>query len=263
MLGAGSRILAGGLSLDPRPGESLVDLRRLDALRRVEPRGGAVRVGALVRHAELGPNGCRGAIADAVAAIGGPLVRELGTVGGSLAHADPAGDWPAVALALDASLEVRGRDGARTIPIAAFFVGAHATALRPGELLTHVDLPRLPPGARSAYAKAPHPASGLALAGVAVVLGIDAGRCVHARIAMGGLAATPFRAFAAERLLVGRALTPDVVGEAAAAAGGAFRRQLAADVARRAIERALVRVDAGALFSAPVDRDRSQYEEHA
>jgi carbon-monoxide dehydrogenase medium subunit len=181
-------------------------------------------------------------------------VRNRGTFGGSLAHADPAADWPAVALALDARVCVRSARGTRELPIDEFFVYLFTTALEPDEVITHVDLPRLEPGAQSAYVKVPHPATGFAVAAAAVVLARGAdGRFRRARVAITGAAATPYRARRAEAHLVGHEPTPAVVEAAAQAATDdvdvlgdgyapvAYRRQLASVVTRNAIDLALSR----------------------
>jgi carbon-monoxide dehydrogenase medium subunit len=154
--------------------------------------------------------------------IGDPLVRHRGTFGGSLAHADPAGDWPAVALALDATIHATGPDGARSIPASEFFVDLFTSALEPGELLTAVDLPCPHDATGMAYEKFAHPASGYAVVGVAAVVGIDAdGICRACRVGITGAGAKATRADATERALLGEHVTGERIGQASqhAAAG--------------------------------------------
>jgi carbon-monoxide dehydrogenase medium subunit len=259
--GDAAKLLAGGQSLLPllklrfaAPG-LVVDLGRLEELRRIQANG-TVRVGAMVTHDQMGRSAVLAErfplIADAAADIADPLVRNRGTFGGSLAHADPAGDWPAVALALGARIHATSRSGARDIPVDEFFTDVFTSALAGNEVLTHIDLPNPEPGARSAYVKIPNPASGYAVAGAAAVLTVDpSGICRSARVAVTGVASVPYRAAGTETALVGRELTPAVVRDAADAASagieplsdvfapGAYRQHLATVVTRRALLKAL------------------------
>jgi carbon-monoxide dehydrogenase medium subunit len=261
--GDAAKLLAGGQSLLPMlklrfvsPG-LLVDLGRLEELRRLDCNG-VLRVGALVTHDQLGRHAglteAYPVIADAAADVADPLVRNRGTFGGSLAHADPAGDWPAVALALGATLRVSGPDDDRTVGVDDFFTDVYTTDLGETEVLTAVDLPTPASGTRSAYVKIAHPASGYALAAAAVVLRVDeAGACTSARIALTGVASVPFRAKESEALLARQTISPEVVRSAAAVAAGgvnvlgdeftpvAYRRHLASVVTARALARALAR----------------------
>src|SRR5947209_15083044 len=145
--------------------------------------------------------------------IGDVQVRNKGTIGGSLAHADPAADWPPVALALDAEIEVAGPSGSRTIPVAEFFTDIMQTALRPGEVLRAIRV--RPTGKSVAYVKTEQKASGFALCGVAAVVDRGANRVA---VAVTGIAPTPFRAGQVERALEGSPLTADRIAEAARAA---------------------------------------------
>jgi aerobic carbon-monoxide dehydrogenase medium subunit len=178
-----AKLLAGGQSLIPilklrviRP-SVLVDIGGLDSsgIRRGDE---GMSVGALTTWAELGEETALrepalAAIPDCAARIGDLQIRNRGTVGGSLAHADPASDMPAVVLALGASLRLVSRDGGRSVAAADFFVGPFTTALRPGEILREVVFPEAPAGSGSAYAKVEHPASGFALAGAAALVRPD------------------------------------------------------------------------------------------
>src|SRR5438045_8395740 len=194
LLGAeGARPLAGGHSLLPAmklrlaTPESLVDISRLPGLGAIEQEDGGLRIGALATHAsvaasEVVASACP-ALAEAAAHIGDPQVRNRGTIGGSLAHADPGADYPTVVKALDATIVVRGSGGEREVSADDFFIDVFQTALQPGELVTSVRIPAAP---GSAYEKHRHPASGYAVVGVAAVV-----RDVGARVAVGGATATP------------------------------------------------------------------------
>ena len=176
-----ARLLAGGHSLLPMmklrlaAPSLLIDIGGLDELRFVRRDGDAVVVGALTRHAEVAAAaelaGPFAALAEAAAAIGDVQVRNCGTIGGSLAHADPAADYAAAVLALGAEITARGPDGERTIAAADFFAGLLTTSLRPGELLTEIRFPAA--AGVSVYEKFAQPASGFAIAGVAVRLKLD------------------------------------------------------------------------------------------
>jgi carbon-monoxide dehydrogenase medium subunit len=256
-----AKLLAGGQSLLPllklrfaEPGV-LVDLGRLEQLRQLHQNGG-IRIGAMVTHRDMGRSpvlrDAYSLIGDAAHDIGDPLIRSRGTFGGSLAHADPAGDWPAVALALEARLHATARSGSREIPVDGFFTDVYTSALEANEVLTHIDVPHPEPGTRSAYVKMPNPASGYAVAGAAVVVRLDpAGVCLSARVAVTGVAAVPYRATGTEGALIGRELSAGVLRTAAesAASGvdplsdgfapGPYRRHLATVVTRRALHKAL------------------------
>jgi len=189
-------------------------------------------------------------LSEAAGEIGDPQVRNAGTVGGSLAHADPSADLPAVMLALDAEITARGPRGERTIPASAFFVDLLTTALARDELLTQVRVPLPPGGAGSAYEKYPHPASRFAIVGVAAVIGVTNDRVSHARVAITGVGPKASRAAAVESALVGK--TPDAATIVAAAsrAGvgiqfrgdlqgpGEYKASLVQSFTRRALHRA-------------------------
>lgn len=256
-----ARVLAGGQSLLPllklrlaRPGR-VVDLRRLDGLRYVRAEDGGVAVGALTPHAVVAASelltGAARALADAAGAIGDMQVRNRGTLGGSLAHADPSADLPAPVLALEATLTARGSDGEREIAAEDFFLAPFATALQPGEILTGVRF-QVPPGSLGGYAKLRQKASGFALVGVAAVLEMDGGVCRSARLAVTGAGTLPRRLSSAEQALAG--VDPRdqaAVREACRGAGEAipdaqadlhgsveYRRAMTDVVAARAVQRA-------------------------
>lgn len=253
------KVMAGGQSLVPllrlrlAAPETIVDLGALAELRSVEDLGPVYRVGAMVTQRafiESPVAQAWGSVRDAGSDLADPLVRNRGTFGGSLAHADPAGDWPAVALVLGASFRLQSSTGIREVGTDDFFTGLFATALADNELLTHIDIPKPAPGTCSAYIKVPHPASGYPVVGVGVSVTVEGGVCRTARLALTGVALTPVRAREAEAALVGKPLTPDVLATAAALAPSGvevigddyapadYRRHLIGVVARRALNRA-------------------------
>ncbi len=221
-----ARLLAGGHSLLPMmklrlvTPAHLIDLGRLGDLRYIREEGGAVAIGALATHwmVESSPLVRQKApvLAEAAGRIGDVQVRNVGTIGGSLAHADPAADYPAAVLALEAQLVAEGPAGSRTIPATEFFTGMFTTALRPDEILTRVTVPPLPARTGGAYLKFPHPASGFAVVGVAAVVTLDGrARCERARIGITGVGPTAYRARAVEDALAGAALDEKTVAAAA------------------------------------------------
>lgn len=257
---ADARPLAGGQSLLPlmklrlASPARLVDLRRLDDLRYVRETEEGIEVGALTPHARVASSSLlrerAPALAEAAAAVGDMQVRNRGTIGGSLSHADPAADLPAAAVALDASLRVRGPEGEREIPAEDFFPGSFTTALRPGELLTAMRF-AAPDGARGAYEKLTQKASGFALVGAAAVLELDGGTCRRARIGLTGVGARPLRVPEAEEALQGAELDEEAVAAACDGVGAGlrdvqgdvhatadYRRAMAEVYARRAVARA-------------------------
>lgn len=244
-----AKVLAGGQSLVPalklrlaRPA-LLVDVGGLD-LRGVSRENGGICVGALATwddllgSEELGGVGLT-AVRECAAGIGDLQVRNLGTLAGGLAHADPASDMPAVALALGMRLQVHSASGERAISADELFVGPFTTTLEPGELITDVLVPEPPPGAGSAYVSVENPASGFALAGAAALVAPDGA----ATVAVTGIAGRPLL-LAGEREPEEALAEIEVFGHRQAPAD--HRRQLAAVVVRRAVALARVRADAGA-----------------
>lgn len=247
-----ARVLAGGHSLLPamklglaQP-NTLVDLGGIAELRTLREAEGQIEIGAMVTHdaiasSELLRRTCP-LLPEVAGRIGDVQVRNRGTIGGSLAHADPAADWPAAILALEAELEVHGSTGKRTIPAKEFFVDLFQTALQPGEILTTIRVPATGKGV--AYEKFAQKASGFALCGVAAVLDRDA-----VRVGITGVAPKPYRATRVESALRGR-LSGDAIARAAEqAAHGVepladlsgsrdYRAHLARVLTRRALERA-------------------------
>ena len=224
-----ARLLAGGHSLIPlmrfrlaRPA-MLIDIGAIDALRVISVNGDAITIGALTSHAAIAASpavrGANGLLAEAAGGIGDPAVRNRGTIGGNLAHADPASDWATVLTALGATVSVRGPAGARDIAAADFIADAFATALGEDEIITSVSVPALASNQRAEYAKMAHPASFYAVVGGAVVVTMDGDRCTAASVAVGGLTPRPVKAAAVEQALAGSALTMDTIAAAASHLG--------------------------------------------
>ena len=260
------RPLAGGQSLVPllnfrlaRPAH-LVDLNWADGFPGFEAGPSGLSIGAMVRQrrAERSPEvqaGCP-LLVDALSLIGHPAIRNRGTVGGSIAHADPAAELPAVALALDAELVARGPRGERTVGAPDFFVGHYSTALQPDECLVRVDLPPWPPGAGWSIQETARRHGDFAIAAAAAVVELDgAGTVARARVALAGVADRPVRATAAEEVLAGAVAGPEAIGAAAeqAAVGidppsdlhgsAAYRRHVVQVLVRRALESAAHRAE--------------------
>jgi carbon-monoxide dehydrogenase medium subunit len=241
------RVLAGGQSLIPlmklrlaRP-QRLVDVGRVDGLRGIrELEGGGLAVGALTTYAALLADErvtAHGALADALPIIGDVQVRNMGTIGGSLAHADPASDLAAPALALGFQVVARSAArGERVIAIDDLFAGAFATTLAPDEIVTEVRIPPPAPGTASAYRALPQPASGYPIAGVAVLLGGGP------RVAVTGVGEQPYRATSVEQALAAGASIDEAVAtitegqrvNADIHADREYRAAMAAVMARRA-----------------------------
>jgi aerobic carbon-monoxide dehydrogenase medium subunit len=263
--GAGSKVIAGGQSLLPllklrlASTDRLVDIGRLGELKGVRSLpDGRLAVGALTTYAELleSPASEYGLLRDALPTIGDVQVRNRGTVGGAIAHADPASDLPACLLALDAEVVVRSSKGERTIPITAFFQDSFQTAIAEDELVTEVRLPGPRDDAGSAYASLEQPASGYAIVGVAAVVIRSAanGPIGASAIAITGVGPVAYRASAVEKALTGSDGSAAAIAAAAAhAADGAtvnsdihadreYRTAMAAVFTVRAIEAALARL---------------------
>ena len=249
------QLLAGGHSLLPalklrlaQPA-TLIDIGRVTELARVARRDGRLRIGALTSHDRVARSaevvaGAR-VLAEACAKVGDPAVRNWGTLGGNLAHADPASDPPAALAATGAELELTSTAGVRRVAAADFFSDLFLTQLAAGEIITAVELPVAGPRTGSAYLKHPHPASGYAVCGAAAVVTLDAaGRCGTARLAVGGAGPVPLLADLDS--LTGAELEADAVAAVLANvtvdepledayASGAYRLRLARVLGRRAL----------------------------
>ncbi|MGP4045881.1 FAD binding domain-containing protein [Streptomyces sp. 2A115] len=231
--GEDAKVLAGGQSLLPLlrmrlafP-ELVVDVGRIPGLRGVREDGGTLVIGALTTHHDVLADPLirrhAGLLAAATATVADPAVRHRGTLGGSLAHADPAGDLPAVALALDAELVAAGPRGQRAIPAREFFVDYLQTSLRPDELLVEVRLPKTDEsdGWGFRYEKFSRVAQAWAMVGVAALVRRDDGHIAEARIGLTNMGSTPLRATASEEALTG--VAADGVARAAQSAAEGTR----------------------------------------
>ncbi len=257
----GAKVLAGGHSLLPlmklrlaRP-ELLVDIGRVDGLKGVWRRDdGRFGVGPLSTYDELMADPIIagfGLLRDALPNIGDVQVRNRGTIGGSVAHADPASDVPAILLALDADLVARSTSGERTIPATSFFEGPFMTALRPDELLTEIILPGPRDDVGSAYRAIEQPASGYSIAGVAAAVGArSGGRWGFCTVGVTGVGDHPYRASAVEQAVLGGMsfeeaaahATDGVVVAADIHADREYRAHVASVQVRRALEAAAARL---------------------
>jgi carbon-monoxide dehydrogenase medium subunit len=222
LLGANdeAKLIAGGHSLIPllklrlaRP-TSLIDIGGIADLKKITVNNGTVRIGALATHRDIASShdvehACS-MLAEVAGGIGDPQVRNRGTIGGNVVHADPASDWPAVLTALNARFVIEGPAGSsRTASPNEFFGTPFEPNLAANEILTTVEVPSFAANQRAEYAKVAHPASGYAVVGGAVVVTLDGGRCTSANIAVGGLVPAPVKASSVERALTGQTLNVD------------------------------------------------------
>jgi carbon-monoxide dehydrogenase medium subunit len=224
-----AKVLAGGHSLIPmmklrlaQP-KHLVDLRKVPGLSGIKEEAGALVIGAMTTHWQIESSALVKSKAPVLSEVGGiigdPAVRNLGTIGGSLAHADPAADWPAGMIALGAEMVCEGPKGRRTVKVDDWFQGLMATALREDELLVEIRVPLLPAGSGAAYLKFPHPASRFAVVGVAAAVTLDRnGTCAKAGVAVTGAGTKAVRAKGVEAGLTGKRLDAATI-EAAAQKG--------------------------------------------
>jgi aerobic carbon-monoxide dehydrogenase medium subunit len=259
-----AKLLAGGHSLIPmmklrlaQP-KHLIDLRKVPGLGGVKEESGALAIGAMTTHYQVESSALVKSKIPVLAEVGGiigdPAVRNLGTVGGSLAHADPAADWPAAVIALGAEFVCEGPKGRRTVKVDDWFQGLMSTAVREDEILVQIRVPIWPAGSGAAYMKFPHPASRFAVVGAAAALTLDAkGACTKAGVGMTGAGTKAVRAKGVEAGLTGKVLDAAVIEAAAqkAAEGVDVQADLQGSVeykshlcrvfARRAIEAAVKR----------------------
>ena len=231
--GDDAKVMAGGQSLIPllklrfALPALVVDIGRIGGLSHIEADGNTLRMGARTRHVDVERDTSLDSICpilrEAARQVSDPLVRNRGTVGGSLCHADPAGDWGAVMLALEAQFVVRSASGGRTIAAQDFFQGPFTTALRPDELLTEIRIPLAGAGRRSAgsYLKLERKVGDFATVGVAVQVRMTNGTVDRAGIGLTAVGPSSLKATSAERLLTGREPTRDAIAEAARVAAAA------------------------------------------
>jgi len=257
----GTKVLAGGHSLIPamklrlaQP-ERLIDIARIRDLSYIREEGNVILIGATATHYELESSDLLRNICpllpECARSIGDVQVRNKGTIGGSLAHCDPAGDWPAAAIALNAEVVLAGPGGERTMKAEDFFVDLLTTALEPGEILREVRIAKPQGKFGHAYQKAPHPASGFAVVGVAANITLNAdGSCATASLGVTGVGNKAYRPTGAEAALVGKKLDDQTIGAAAEKiadgidvngdlyASSEYRKHLATVHAARAIKAA-------------------------
>lgn len=266
-LGAGAKVLAGGHSLVPAmrfrlalPG-ALVDINRIQGLSYVREEDGELRIGAMTREAEIEEAPVVASryplLADASRVIADPLVRNRGTVGGNLAHADPANDHPAVMLAYGATLVAQGPSGTRTIPVDDFFTGLFENALEENELLVEIRIPTPGSGEGGAYVKLERKVGDYAISAVAVQLAVEGDTCSRVRAALTNVNPVPLRATDAEDALRGKPLTEEVLEEAGKAAaaqcdpsadlrgGVEYKRDVTRVLFKRAVRKAVERAGGG------------------
>lgn len=223
--GDDAKVLAGGHSLLPimklrfATPSHLIDIGRIAVLDGITESAGTVTIGAMTRHADVASSAgiakSLRAVSEAAAAIGDAQVRNRGTIGGSLAHADPGADLPAVMVAMGAQIVATGKSGDRTIAAESFFTDTFATSLRKGELITQIRIPVPAAGSGSAYVKYADAASGYAVVGVAALVTVAGGTVKAARVAMTGASSRAMRLAAVEAALIGK---PANATSAAAAA---------------------------------------------
>jgi carbon-monoxide dehydrogenase medium subunit len=265
-----AKVLAGGHSLLPlmklrlAMPSVLVDINRipdLDYIREDEQMD-RLRIGALARHIDFETSslihGRYPLLHDTAMGIGDPLVRNRGTMAGSVAHADPASDWPAALLALNAEVVATGPQGARTIPIDQLYVGILTTSMRPDELLTEIRVPLPDPRSSGAYEKLERKVGDYAVIGVGVQVSLnEAGTIASAGIGLCNAGWTSIKATSAEAFLIGKPAAPDNINEAAGLAEAAsdpfeddrgpvdYKRAMVRELTRRALQRALQRAQGG------------------
>ncbi len=267
-----AKVLAGGHSLLPlmklrlaQP-RYIIDIGRLRGLSYIREENGKIAIGALTTHAEIESSALIRSkcalLAETAAEIGDVQVRNRGTIGGSLAHADPAADYPAAILALDAEIVAASAAGARSIAARDFFLDMLTTALRPGEVLSQVRVPVQAPRIGTAYCKLPQPASGFAIVGIAVRLALGDGKIEDATVGVTGLGPKAFRLEAVENALRGKKPSSALFAEAAQQAEGEteplsdihasaeYRAEMAKVFTRRALESAFSRATSGPASSA-------------
>lgn len=262
--GSGAKILAGGQSLIPAMRfrlampETLIDINNLTELQYIREADGYLAIGAMTREAALESSSVvqqrYTLLADAARTIADPIVRNMSTVGGNLAHADPANDHPAVMLAYNAQIVAVGPNGTRTIAIDDFFTDLFQTVLQEDEILTEIRIPQPTANSGGAYVKMERKVGDYAISAAAVQLTVSGGTCTTARIGLTNVSPVPMRAKNAEQALIGKVLTDDVIEAAGEAAGAEcdpsrdlrgsvdYKRDITRVMTKRAIRAALERV---------------------
>jgi len=258
-----AKVLAGGMSLIPlmklrlASPEQLVDLGRIKELNYIKEDAGVLRIGATTTHFQIESSPVVRSrcplLAEAASYIGDLQVRNMGTIGGSIAHADPAADYPASLFALEAKVSLVNAKGKRELPVADFFVDTFTTALEPGEIIREVIVPVEEQSTGTSYQKMLQPASGFAIVGVAARIRKSGGKIAMTRVGVTGLSGTPYRAANVEKAIEGTAGTADDIRKAVADiakgldpnsdlhASAAYRTQMARVYATRALTVAISR----------------------
>ncbi|MEE2636151.1 MAG: xanthine dehydrogenase family protein subunit M [Acidobacteriota bacterium] len=236
----GAKLLAGGHSLIPllklrlASPSALIDIGRLDTLKGISVTDGGVRIGALTTHAEIAASSDIAsrapALSRAAGVIGDPAVRNRGTIGGNVAHADPASDLPTVLVALEASIVVATGETERTVPAGDFFQGMMTTALGEQDLVTAIEVPAAANGQGQAYEKFSHPASRYAVIGVAATVSLTVSTVSNVAVALGGLVPAATRAGSVERALSGQAPSAGAIAAAAATVSDDLGTDLIGDI---------------------------------
>lgn len=262
--GEHAKLLAGGHSLIPAMKQRLaaprilIDLATVPGMRGVRVDDDTLAIGALTAHADVAASELvqkhLPGLSDAASVIGDAQVRNRGTIGGSVAHADPGADFPVILTALNATFVLQSTSGSRRVAAEDFFIDLYTTAIAANEVLTEIRVPLPPAGSGTAYAKLGHPASEYVVVSAGALINRDpSGSCVSARVAIGGLGSGPIRATTTERDLQGKPLTPQVIAAAAAKAAegtdpdgdtyasAGYKRHVATVYAKRAIEAAVQR----------------------
>ncbi len=259
------KFMAGGHSLIPvmklrlaDPG-CIVDIGRIDGLKGLTREGSDIKIGALTTHATVAgatkADDLPEALTEAAGWIGDPMVRNRGTVGGNVAHADPSSDLPTVLTALGASMEIAGESGSRSVGAADFFTGLFETAMGEDELLVSVTVPSHKPKTGTAYSKLFNPASRYAIVGAAASIEVNGGNCKSASVAIGGLTPNAKRCASVEALLNGKEMTEANIQAAAEAVANdlgddilgdihasiEYRKSMAVVFVKRAITKAVER----------------------
>jgi carbon-monoxide dehydrogenase medium subunit len=263
LIAVGGKPLSGGMSLIPMmklrlaAPEHLIDLAKLKELSYIREAAGQLYIGAATTHYEIESSpllrGKCPLLAETAANIGDIQVRNMGTLGGSVAHADPAADYPAALQALEAKIVLLSASGSRTVSTKDFFVDTFTTALEPGEIVSEIIVPVEPGLTGTSYQKCPHPASGYALVGIAARTRFEDGVLTMIRIGVTGLSGKSFRACSVEESLLGKApeeadiiaaskhIAVGIDASADLQASSEYRKHLAANYAARAIRSALSR----------------------
>lgn len=264
-----AKILAGGHSLIPAMRfrlampENLVDINGIQDLDYIREEGGWLAIGAMTREATLEESQLvrdrYPLLADTAAVIADPLVRNLATIGGNLAHADPANDHPATMLAYGAEVVARAPGGSRTIPIDEFFTGLFESALAPNEILTEIRIPVPTDGSGGAYVKLERKVGDYAICAVAAQLTLEGDRCASVRLGLTNVGPTPLRATAAEEVLTGQVLSEELLETAGRTAAEqsdpspdlrgsvAYKRDVTRVLMKRAVRKAVARAQGGAV----------------